>query len=419
MAMVVSNSTPTGATQFAVAGAIAVVGLPLYFMQWLEEIIAMSQDLILVRSVAQLKRRLKGKSLSAVITAPGTRGLARVKEEFPAANLFMLFDPEADDADQKDIAAMAAAYRLGAALVKARDAFLKLAGPLGLQKMRPLGPGMILDHAYELLELVGEGGFGTCFRARNINDQAHYIVKVIYKEDDDDLRFTTEHEAVIKYQTIAPVCKNLLQVLHVGSDRFGRFFYYSLPCADSAEQAGPSAANAGQGRYTPLTLAAHIQAHKNRPFDTRDVLQIALSLLNGLTYLHLHGLLHNDLKPANAIYLRDQWVIADPGLVNFIGHVPPAKTKYFAPADGPQGRPSDDLYALGKCIWVMTSGLAAAQLDDYQLGIMRPEAGDEPSIEAVIARACAKDPAERFQTADEMKVAIEAVLGSSSGENNS
>jgi len=142
----------------------------------------------------------------------------------------------------------------------------------------------------------------------------------------------------------------------------------------------------------------------------------------GLTFLHDRGIVHRDLKPGNVFYEDGYVKIGDYGLSKAISQshhsgqtITVGTVHYMAPEIG-AGRydRSIDIYALGVVLYEMLSGQVPF-FGSSPGEILMKHMAAEPSLEeipepfaAVIGRALAKDPAERYQTVQEM---VEAVFG--------
>lgn len=132
-------------------------------------------------------------------------------------------------------------------------------------------------------------------------------------------------------------------------------------------------------------------------------MDIALSLSAALDHLHQRGLVHRDIKPANIIFVRGVPKLADIGLVasmdatrSFVG------TEGFFPPEGP-GTPQADIYSLGKVFYEMCTGLDRQDFPDLPTELVElPGREGLLELNAVIAKACRADPAERYASAREM-----------------
>ena len=142
----------------------------------------------------------------------------------------------------------------------------------------------------------------------------------------------------------------------------------------------------------------------------------------GLTYLHDCGIVHRDLKPANIFYENGYVKIGDYGLSKAIsashrsGQTMTVGTvHYMAPEIG-AGRydRSIDIYALGVLLYEMLTGhppfygASTAEVLMKHLGTTVDVSGLPEPFAAVVRKAMAKDPAERYETTQQM---VEAVFG--------
>ena len=145
-------------------------------------------------------------------------------------------------------------------------------------------------------------------------------------------------------------------------------------------------------------------------------------IAKGLTYLHDCGIVHRDLKPGNIFYENGTVKIGDYGLSKAITTgqhsaqtVTVGTVHYMAPEIG-AGKydRSIDIYALGALLFEMLSGqvpffgASPAEVLMKHLTAPLPLDGIEEPFATAIRRSMAKDPAERFQSVQEM---VEAVFG--------
>src|SRR6267142_2384760 len=142
----------------------------------------------------------------------------------------------------------------------------------------------------------------------------------------------------------------------------------------------------------------------------------------GLTYLHDCGIVHRDLKPGNIFYENGYVKIGDYGLSKAMSASQPSgqtmtvgTVHYMAPEIG-LGRydRSIDIYAMGAVLFELITG-QVPYLGASAGEILMKHMSSEPNVSAieepfatVIKKAMAKDPAQRYQTIQEM---VEAVFG--------
>ncbi|MFL4992544.1 MAG: serine/threonine-protein kinase, partial [Microvirga sp.] len=163
----------------------------------------------------------------------------------------------------------------------------------------------------------------------------------------------------------------------------------------------------------------------------RQVGEIMAQLLFALGYAHSKGVIHRDVKPANILCPSAASIkVSDFGVAHVEaldltkpGGIPIGTPNYMAP-ERFLGRPADaraDLFSAGVILFQMLTGakpFIAADLPELMRKLMndspppimtyRPELW--PEIDAVVQRALARNPEDRFQTADEFVVALNASI---------
>lgn len=166
-----------------------------------------------------------------------------------------------------------------------------------------------------------------------------------------------------------------------------------------------------------------------RAFSVADVVGGATMLVRALGHLHQHGVIHRDIKPDN-LHLGDdgQWRILDLGAA-LSGKEPEAvrllhagTPSYMNPeqwGDDPQqaaATSGSDLFAFGVSLYMWLTGrLPYGDVEPYQVGRYRrdppPPSRWRPDVpiwlDHVVLKAIARDPRQRFETAEEMLLALE------------
>lgn len=300
----------------------------------------------------------------------------------------------------------------------------------------PAGPPpAVPDH--ELLRRIGSGSYGDVWLARNVVG-TYRAVKVVYRRRFTSARpFEREFHGIQRYEPVSRRHEGLVDLLQIGRNDEAGFFYYVMELADDAAGGPPLAAPSEAMRraiselaqrrpgpnstttesfasvapspapeiradtYRPRTLASEIRRAGRLP--AADCVQVFLTLTAALSTLHRAGLLHRDIKPSNIIVVGGMAKLADIGLVaeagaemTFVG------TEGFIPPEGP-GTAGADLYALGKMFYEAFTGLDRLQFPSLPVG--RDNLIDlKPLLElsAVANKACAAEPARRYQSAEEM-----------------
>jgi len=250
---------------------------------------------------------------------------------------------------------------------------------------------------YKIIRLIGHGAYGEVYLARDAGG-SHCAVKVIFRESFDHERpFEREYEGICKFERVSRAYGNQVQVFHVGRREDPPQFYYIMELADD-QTAGRAIDPA---TYHPKTLKSELAQCGRLP--VKDCLRLGMALTRALENLHENGLIHRDIKPANIIFVNGVPKLADIGLVtdrdmsvSYVG------TEGYIPPEGP-GSAQSDIYSLGKVLYQMSTG--RDRLDYPELPTDLHEFADREAIlelNAIIAKACDRDPQKRYQTAQKM-----------------
>ena len=273
-------------------------------------------------------------------------------------------------------------------------------------------PPQIPDH--ELLRNIGHGAYGDVWLARSALG-AYRAVKIVYRlAFDHDRPYEREFQGIRNFEPISRSHESQVDILHVG--RGADYFYYVMELADDASVERPEPSSEGTERasipkqvtvallpssYIPRTLKHDLTQRGRLP--PGECLKIGLALTTALGHLHQHKLVHRDVKPSNIIFIDGIPKLADIGLVtetdrtlSFVG-----TEGYIAP-EGP-GTPQADLYSLGKVLYEISTG---KDRHEYPALPSELRSFDESQalveLNAVIVKACAREPKERYASAEKM-----------------
>jgi len=177
------------------------------------------------------------------------------------------------------------------------------------------------------------------------------------------------------------------------------------------------------------SLDEYLDAHPG-PLPIVEAVTIARQLADALQYAHAQGMVHRDLKPANVMFTDESHrhaVLTDFGIARLADASMTASgimlgtPAYMAPeqARGERAEAPADQYSLGVVLFEMVTGVQPFTSDTMPGLILShlndpiPSARDaNPAVpvelDAVITRAMAKDPVDRFRDAGELRAAIEA-----------
>ncbi|HEY5436743.1 MAG TPA: Stk1 family PASTA domain-containing Ser/Thr kinase [Candidatus Limnocylindrales bacterium] len=268
--------------------------------------------------------------------------------------------------------------------------------------------GSTLGGRYRLLELLGQGGMATIYRARDAQLERDVAVKLLRPEfgkDPDFLaRFRDEARAAASLNH-----PNITAVFDFGKDASGPYIVMEL--VDGQD------------------LGAIIR--ENGPLAPRQAARVAAEVAKALHAAHVRGIVHRDVKPSNVLVGRDGRVkVADFGIARALTESQltlPGTTMgsvhYFSPeqARGEAGTAASDIYALGIVLFETLTGqrpfsgdgAAAVALARLTTTPPRPSAlrpGVPAALDSIVLRAMALDPAARYATAAAMASALEGYL---------
>jgi serine/threonine protein kinase len=268
--------------------------------------------------------------------------------------------------------------------------------------------GELIEH-YRIQEVVGRGGMGVVYRALDVNLERTVAVKVLSAELREDREFVDRFrqearvQAALNHPNIATL--------------FDFFVWNALPVAVMEFIEGE-------------TLQSMIE--RRGPIPAHLALPIFIQALRGVAAGHKRGIIHRDLKPGN-LMITDEGVVkvtdfgiakvqSSTGLTQASTRV--GSSSYMAP-EQILGRPVDvrtDIYAMGVTLYELLSGLppfrAKTQFEIESAHVRdRPEPPTAyyphipPTAVEAVMRALAKEPSERFATAEEFMQALPDLHG--------
>ena len=265
---------------------------------------------------------------------------------------------------------------------------------------------------YKIVELVGEGAMGTVYRATDSVLGRTVAIKVmnasIARQQDHRQRFLREAQAAGSLQH-----PNVVTIYDLGELEGHLFIAMEFVHGTDLER---------------LMTAVE-------PLKLQSKLDIIVDVLMGLSYAHKHGIVHRDIKPANIRVAEDGHAkIMDFGVAHLASSdmtrtgLVVGTPSYMAPEQvmGGKAVPGTDLFAVGAVLYHLITGSKpfegpTLQSLFYRIVTDMPRPLDEirpglpASLNAIIQKAMAKDPAERYASALDMANAIIAVRAELSG----
>lgn len=264
---------------------------------------------------------------------------------------------------------------------------------------------------YELVEIAGEGGLATVYKAYQRSLDRWVAVKVLHIQQEEVLaRFKREAKVIALLRH-----RNILTVYEYGEQDGSP--YIAMEYVEHG------------------TLETHLKNLKGKPMELYQVISVSIAIADALDHAHQQGLVHRDIKPSNILMPQLDWpLLADFGLVKMteaqksltMTGVVLGTPSYIAPEQA-MGRSADarsDMYALGVIMFEMITGrlpfmykqanrqmlahISEAPPSPRELNPTCP-----PPLEAVILKAMEKSPDDRYANMQEMIEDLTAILGSS------
>ncbi|HEX2569236.1 MAG TPA: protein kinase [Polyangia bacterium] len=269
-----------------------------------------------------------------------------------------------------------------------------------------LEPGACLGSRYELRMLLGEGGMGAVFLARDMALASDVALKLLYRDvasQEEALR-RVRTEVLLAHKITHPNVCRTYDLEHIDDLYFVKMEYV-----------------AGE------TLAKRHQSHTQLP--VAEVLRIARAVASGLVAAHAQDVVHCDLKPENILieHGTERVVLMDFGLARIQSRSRLGDQKdvsgtpaYMAPEQlaSSQADARSDLYALGCVMYELLTGdvphpLATTFENALQYStepivpVHEKRADVPPWLSRVIARLLDKDPQKRYRSANELLIALD------------
>ena len=270
-----------------------------------------------------------------------------------------------------------------------------------------------LADRYRFERELGRGGFAVVYLAHDLRHDRPVALKVLHDEVAASLgaeRFEQEIKLAARLQH-----PHILGVFDSGSVD-GRL-WFAMPFIEGE------------------SLRDRISRDKQLP--VADAVAIALEVADGLHYAHRQGVIHRDIKPENILLSGKHAIIADFGIARALAGKAGALTQtgmavgtpgYMSPEQASGERELDartDVYALSCVLYEMLAGhppffgpnaqsVIAKTLSEQPRPIHPSRPAVSETLDAVVARGLAKNPADRYASAEEFGAALAAAAPAAS-----
>jgi serine/threonine protein kinase len=262
--------------------------------------------------------------------------------------------------------------------------------PPGLEELSPRFPQL------ELIELLGRGGMGTVYKARQKGLDRLVALKIMpaaaAKDPSWPERFAREARALARLSH-----PNIVGVYDSGE--VDGVYFFAMEFVDG------------------VNLRQMIRAKSASP---KDALAVVSQICDALQYAHEEGVVHRDIKPENILVdQRGRVKIADFGLAKLLGGKDGGYTltrsqqtmgtpHYMAPEQWEKPLDVDhraDIYSLGVVFYELLTG-------ELPLGRFAPPSAKirvDVKLDEVVLKSLAKEPELRYQQASQVKTDVEGV----------
>jgi len=260
---------------------------------------------------------------------------------------------------------------------------------------------------YRLVSRLGQGGMATVYKAYEPALDRYVAVKVLPQFFAKDpvfvQRFRREAKAVAQLNH-----PNIVPIYSYGEA--GGITYIAMQ----------------------FVVGDTLKHESEQKFSFEESLRLLAPIARALAYAHQRGIVHRDIKPSNILLADGNWpVLADFGLAQMAqvsgklteSGVGMGTPMYMSPEQG-QGEKVDhrtDIYSLGIVLYELITGDVPFRADTPMAIVIKHISAPMPMphqvnpdipdyLEAIILKATAKNPDDRYQTAEEMAIAMENTL---------
>jgi serine/threonine protein kinase len=264
---------------------------------------------------------------------------------------------------------------------------------------------------YTILRKVGDGGMGAIFAAKEERFNREVALKVLRASADTPAlrkRFLAEARILGNLDHI-----NVIRVYDAGQSGYN--LYYTMKLLEKCSL-----------REQLLALRVNAKA--------ADIIQLMLQIVRAIQYLHENGVWHRDIKPANVMMDRGVPRVTDFGVAKWTQSSLETRTgqaigttAYMAPEMIREGSrvsgPQADVWSLGIMLYELLAGVRPFRMDDASPSLedvilkkaptelpLNCLPGVDERLQAIVLRALAKEPEDRYSSAKQLADDLEQWL---------
>jgi serine/threonine protein kinase/tetratricopeptide (TPR) repeat protein len=274
--------------------------------------------------------------------------------------------------------------------------------------------GDLLGGRYELVQLLGEGGMGAVYKARDVELEREVALKVIKPElaEHPEILQRFKQELILARQVTD---RNVIRIFDIGEA--GKIKFITM-------------------EYLEGENLHQILKHRGK-LEVGEAVNIMEQVASGLAAAHREGIIHRDLKPGNI--MRDKSgrvVVMDFGLARTFSGDGMTRTgamlgtiEYMSPeqAQGKELKASSDIFTFGLILYELLAGVTPFHAESAIASlVMRTQQRAVPladvdrqipgTLSNIVCKCLEKDPAKRYQSAEELDADLRAWQGRGGGK---
>lgn len=277
-----------------------------------------------------------------------------------------------------------------------------------------LQPGTLFANRYEIIKILGEGGMGAVYKARDVELEREVALKVIKPElsDNQEILQRFKQELILARQVTD---RNIIRIFDLGES--GGIKFITMEYVD------------GQNLHQLLKQKGKL--------EVPEAVDIMEQVAAGLAAAHREGIIHRDLKPGNIMRdMNGRVVVMDFGLARTISGDGMTRTgamlgtiEYMSPeqAQGKDLNASSDIFTVGLILYELLAGKTPFYSESAIASLlMRSQQRAVPladidknisgSLSNIVVKCLEKEPAHRYQSAEELDADLRAWQGRGGGK---